>query len=150
MCFAESDLGESTSAASPGERLMVGRTPLLAEDRARKRQALREATEARLEPIAAATRREKRRCQGAGKSGERVGQGSGRYKMAKHVTWFIDEDGGFTSQRDEASSTAETRRDGLYGIHPSAVARPRRPRHGARRQAVARGGTGLPPPQPWT
>ena len=52
---------EITSDAFPGERLMVCRNPLLAEDRTRKRQELLEATEALLEPIAAATRRDTHR-----------------------------------------------------------------------------------------
>ena len=40
---------------------MVCRNPLLAEARARKRDELLQATEALLDPIVAATRREKRR-----------------------------------------------------------------------------------------
>ncbi len=44
--FDERDLVEITSNAYPGERLMVCRNPLLAEDRARKRQELLKATEA--------------------------------------------------------------------------------------------------------
>ena len=55
--FDERDLVELTSDAYPGERLVVCRNPLLAEERARKREALLDATEAVLEPIAAATRR---------------------------------------------------------------------------------------------
>ena len=117
--FDERDLVESTSDAYPGERLMVCRNPLLAEDRARKRQELLETTEALLEPIAAATRRDKRRLKGAGKIGERVGKVIGKYKVAKHFTWSIDEDGAFTYQRDEASIAAEARLDGLYVIRTS-------------------------------
>ena len=117
--FDERDLVEITSDAYPGERLMVCRNPLLAEDRARKRQELLEATEAVLEPIAAATRREKRRLKGREKIGERVGKVIGKYKMAKHVTWSIDDDGVFTYQRDDASISAEARLDGLYVIRTS-------------------------------
>ena len=58
--FDERDLVEVTSDAYPGERLVVCRNPLLAEERARKRAALLDATEAVLAPIGAATRREKR------------------------------------------------------------------------------------------
>ncbi len=117
--FDERDLVEITSDAYPGERLMVCRNPLLAEDRARKRQEMLEATEALLEPIAAATRREKRRLKGREKIGERVGKVIGKYKMAKHVTWSIDDDGVFTYQRDDASISAEARLDGLYVIRTS-------------------------------
>ena len=117
--FDERDLVEITSDAYPGERLMVCRNPLLAEDRARKRQELLEATEAVLEAIAAATRREKRRLKGREKIGERVGKVIGKYKMAKHLTWTIDDDGVFTYQRDDASIAAEARLDGLYVIRTS-------------------------------
>ena len=115
--FDERDLAEITRDADPGERLMVGRNPLRAEDRARTRPELLEATEARLAPMAAATRRETRRLQGAGKIGERVGTVIGTYKMAKHFTWSIDDDGVFTYQRNDASIAAEARLDGLYVVH---------------------------------
>ena len=117
--FDERDRVEITSDAYPGERLMVCRNPLLAGDRARKRSELLAATEALLEPIAAATRREQRRLQGREKIGERVGKVIGQYKMAKHFTWTIDEAGAFTWQRDEASIAAEAKLDGLYGIRTS-------------------------------
>ncbi len=117
--FDERDLAEITSDAYPGERLMVCRNPLLAEDRARKRRELIKATEALLEPIAAATRREKRRLKGAGKIGERVGKVIGKYKAAEHFKWSIGDDGAFTFRRDEASIAAEARLDGLYVIRTS-------------------------------
>ncbi len=117
--FDERDLVEITSDAYPGERLMVCRNPLLAADRARKRSELLAATEALLEAIAAATRRKKRRLTGKEKIGERVGKVIGRYKMAKHFTWFIDDEGVFTWQRDDASIAAEARLDGLYVIRTS-------------------------------
>ena len=117
--FDERDLVEITSDAYPGERLMVCRNPLLAEDRARKRQELLEATEALLEPIAAATRRDKRRLTGADRIGERVGKVIGKYKVAKHFTWSIDDEGIFTWQRDEAAIAAEARLDGLCVIRTS-------------------------------
>ena len=117
--FDERDLVEITSDAYPGERLMVCRNPLLAEDRARKRSELLEATEALLEPIAAATRRDRRRLKGREKIGERVGKVIGKYKMAKHITWSIDDDGVLTYGRDEASISAEARLDGLYVIRTS-------------------------------
>ena len=116
--FDERDLLEITSDAYPGERLIVCRNPLLAEERAAKRQDLLAATEALLEPIAEATRREKRRLKDPEKIGERVGKVIGRYKMAKHVTWAID-DGLFVYGRDEASIAAEAKLDGLYVIRTS-------------------------------
>jgi len=59
--FDERDLFELRSADYPGERLVACRNPLLAEERARKRESLLRATERELEKVAAATRREKRR-----------------------------------------------------------------------------------------
>ena len=117
--FDETDLVEVQSDAYPGERLMVCRNPLLAEERARKRGELLEATEALLEPIVAATRRKQRRLKGADKIGERVGKVIGRYKMAKHFAWSIDEQGLFAYRRDAGSIAAEAALDGLYVIRTS-------------------------------
>ena len=88
--FDEVDLVEIRSQAYPGERLMVCRNPLLAAQRARKREELLRATEELLEPIAQATRRAKRRLTGRDQIGLRVGKVLGRHKMAKHFesTWI--------------------------------------------------------------
>src|SRR5215813_4112477 len=51
--FDQRDLAEITSPDYPGERLIVCRNPLLAEERTRKRQALLDATEKKLLPIQA-------------------------------------------------------------------------------------------------
>ncbi|MPV66795.1 hypothetical protein [Burkholderia sp. BE17] len=58
-CFCQRcrNLLEVTSEAFPGERLIVCRNPLLAEERSRKREALLQATEAELMKIAEATKR---------------------------------------------------------------------------------------------
>ena len=55
--FDEQDLVEISSPEFPGERLVCCHNPVLAEQRARKRQELLAATEKELTPIAAATRR---------------------------------------------------------------------------------------------
>ena len=117
--FDEQDLVEVRTDAYPGERLIVCRNPLLAKERARKREALLVATEAVLEPIATATRRAKRRLKGAEKIGERVGKVIGKYKMAKHFEWSIDADGGLVYQRRAAAIAAEAALDGLYVIRTS-------------------------------
>ena len=119
--FDDRDLVEVQSDAYPGERLIVCRNPLMAEERARKRGELLDATEALLDPIVAATRREKRRLVGEDKIGERVGRVIGRYKMAKHFTWAIDENGGLRYRRDAGSIAAEAALDGLYVIRTSLV-----------------------------
>ena len=40
----------------------------------------------------------------------------GRYKVTKHITWSIDDDGVVSFRRDDASIAAEARLDGLYVI----------------------------------
>ena len=117
--FDHKDLVEIRSDLYPDERLMVCRNPLLAERRARKREELLEATEGLLETIAEATRREKRRLKGEEKIGERVGKVIGRYKVAKHFTWEIDDGGVFRYRREAASITAEAALDGIYVIRTS-------------------------------
>ena len=53
-----------------------------------------------LEPIAAATRRDTRRLKEREKIGGRVGKIIGEYKMTKHITWSIDDDGILTIARN--------------------------------------------------
>ena len=117
--FDETDLVEVRADAYPGERLMVCRNPLLADERARKREQLLEATEKLLEPIVAATRRKQRRLTGEDKIGERVGKVIGKFKMAKHFDWHIDDNGAFGYRRNAASIAAEAALDGLYVIRTS-------------------------------
>ena len=117
--FDEKDLVEIRTDAYPGERLTVCRNPLLAAERARKREELLKATEALLEPIVAATRRAKRRLKGEDKIGERLGKVIGKYKMAKHFAWDIDDHGVFGYRRNAVSIAAETALDGLYVIRTS-------------------------------
>ena len=117
--FDEQDLVEVRSDAYPGERLMVCRNPLLAVERARKREELLEATEELLQPIVAATRRKQRRLKDAEKIGERVGKVIGKYKMAKHFDRSIDEQGFFAFRRDAESIAEEATLDGLYVIRTS-------------------------------
>ena len=119
--FDETDLIEIRSKAYPGERLMVCRNPLLATERARKREDLLQATEALLEPIAAATTREKRRLAGKDKIGLRVGKSIGKYKMAKHFELDIA-DHSFGYRRNPSSIAREAALDGLYIVRTSLTA----------------------------
>ena len=118
--FDQTDLAEVRSDAYPGERLMVCRNPLLAEERARKREELLRATEALLDPVAAAARREKRRLKGADKIGLRAGKVVGKYKMAKHFDLDIEDDA-FGYRRKPESIAAEAALDGLYVVRTSVV-----------------------------
>ena len=116
--FDEKDLVEIRSDAYPGERLMVCRNPLLAEERARKRDELLQATEALFEPIVAATKRERWRLKGQDKIGVRVGKVVGKYKMAKHFELKIGEES-FGYRRKPESIAAEAALDGLYVVRTS-------------------------------
>ena len=113
--FDERDLAEISSAEFPGERLIVCKNPLLAQERARKREDLLAATEQALEKIAAATRRDKRRLRGQAKIALRVGKVLNHYKMGKHFRLTI-EDSRFAYVRDEAAISREAALDGLYVI----------------------------------
>ena len=111
--FDQMDLVEIRTDAYPGERLMVCRNPLLAAERARKRQDLLQATERLLDPIVAATTRATRRLTGQDKIGIRVGKVIGKYKMAKHFVLEITEHS-FSYRRNPQTIAAEAALDGLY------------------------------------
>lgn len=87
--FDERNLIELSSEQFPGERLVVCRNPLLAEQRARKRSELLAATELDLAKIATATQRLRRplRCEKA--TPKRVGRVLNRFRMAKHFELTI-------------------------------------------------------------
>src|SRR6201998_1883489 len=82
--FDARELAEITSLDYPGERLVVCRHPLLADERARKRRELLGATEEKLRQIQARVRRTKRPLRGRDAIGVAVGKIINRYKMAKH------------------------------------------------------------------
>ena len=119
--FDDTDLAEIRSPAYPGERLIVCRNERLAEERAHKREALLQATEALLAPIVAATVREKRRLKGREKIALRVGKVIAKYKMAKHFALDITETA-FTWRRNADAIAAEAALDGLYIVRTSVPA----------------------------
>jgi hypothetical protein len=116
--FDEKDLVEIEGPAYPGERLVVCRNPLLAQERARKRQELLAATEKQLNKIVEATQRPKRRLRGKDRIGLRVGRVLGRYKMGKHFRLNITEES-FTYEREQDQIEQEAMLDGLYVIRTS-------------------------------
>ena len=115
--FDERDLAEITAPEFPGERLVVCKNPLLAEERARKREDLLRATEAALtklaDQIACGTGRT-----GRDKIGRAVGRIENRYKLAKLFDIAVAEDG-FTFARNPARIADEARLDGFYVIRTS-------------------------------
>ena len=109
--FDERDLAEIASPDYPGERLIVCRNPALAEERARKREELLQATEAKLAKIAASVA--SGRLRGKDKIGLTVGVVLDRRKMAKHFRLVIAEKA-FSFERDREKIDAEAALDGLY------------------------------------
>jgi hypothetical protein len=116
--FDEQDLGEITDAAYPGERLIVCRNPLLAEERRRKREDLLKATERELQKIVQATLRPKRRLKGKEKIAIKVGKVINKFKVGKHFHLTIDEEG-FSYERKESHIVREAALDGIYVIRTS-------------------------------
>ncbi len=111
--FDEVSFCEITHPDYPGERLVCCRNPLLATERARKREALLSATETELEEVAAACRRERRPLRGKDAIALKVGKVVGRHKMAKHFVLDVAEDS-FSFSRNEASIAEEAALDGIY------------------------------------
>ena len=116
--FDERDLAEIASPDFPGERLMVCRNPLLADERARKRKELLQATEAQLDKIAQAARRPKRPLRGKGEIGLRAGKVLNKFKMGKHFELEIGDDF-FRFRRKEAQILREASLDGIYVVRTS-------------------------------
>jgi hypothetical protein len=116
--FDERNLIELSSTHFPGERLIVCRNPLLAQERARKRAELLAATEQDLAKIVAATRRARNRLHGEQAIALRVGRVMDRFHVAKHFELTIT-DTRFAFRRNLASIAAETALDGLYVIRTS-------------------------------
>jgi len=129
--FDDRDLAEISAPQFPDERLIVCRNPLLAEERARKREALLVATERELSRIqdqvtrrtralepAGAASTDARRLKTAADIGLAVGAVVNKRKMAKHFDLVIGE-GAFSFRRKPESITQEARLDGIYVIRTS-------------------------------
>jgi transposase len=116
--FDQTDLIEIAHPDFPGERLIACFNPLLAEERARKRPDLLNATEKQLEKIAVATQRPKRPLRGKQNIGLRAGKVVNRYKMGKHFQLRIEEDS-FHYERKTANIEREQNLDGIYVIRTS-------------------------------
>ena len=114
----EKNLAEITSPDYPGERLIICHNPLLAEERARKREALLEATEKSLTKIVREVARRKRKPLQAAEIGMKVGKVLGRYKVGKHFQCKIA-DGSFEWSRREDSIAQEAQLDGIYVLRTS-------------------------------
>ncbi len=109
--FDERNLAEISHPDYPGERLVVCRNPLLAAERARKREDLLRATEATLAPLVA--RVEAGTLRGAARIGLALGRVIDRHKMAKHFALDIADDRLVVSRR-EPEIAQEAALDGFY------------------------------------
>jgi hypothetical protein len=113
--FDDRDMAEITSPDYPGERLVVCKNPLLAEERTRKRAELLAATEKELARIAARVQRARSPLRGAAAIGQAVGAVLGRRHMAKHFHISIADDA-FSFAQNPLSIAAEAALDGIYVV----------------------------------
>ena len=116
--FDDRDIAEITSPDYPGERLVVCKNPLLAEERARKRAELLAAAEKELARIAARVQQARRPLRGAAAIGQAVGAVLGRRHMAKHFQITIGDDA-FSFAQNPRSIAAEAALDGIYVVRTS-------------------------------
>lgn len=119
--FDERDLAEVTSEDYPGERLIVCRNPLLADERARKRRELLAAATSKLDAIARAVTRKRNPLRGKAKIGLRVGRELKNTKMLKHFELTIEDDA-FSYRLREEEIAGESALDGIYVIRTSVPA----------------------------
>jgi hypothetical protein len=115
--FDERDLAEMTSPDFPGERLIACRNSTLAAERARKREALLQATERKLERIVAAVARKPGKHDAAA-IGLAVGAVINKHKVKKHFALDIA-DGRLAFRRRQDEIAAEARLDGIYVVRTS-------------------------------
>jgi transposase len=114
--FDEQNLAEITAEDYPGERLVVCRNPLVAHERARKREQLLRATERGLAEIA--ERVERGTLTGADQIGLAVGPALKRYRVKKHFEVKIT-DTAFTYKRKTEQIEQEAALDGIYVLRTS-------------------------------
>jgi transposase len=117
--FDEINLAEVQSEEFPGERLVVCRNPLVAQERARKREALLEATEAELAPIR--ERVAAGRLTDAAAIGLAVGEVIKRHRVKKHFALDIS-DGNFAYARKTEQIAEEAALDGIYVLRSTVAA----------------------------
>jgi hypothetical protein len=117
--FDERDLAEiSAPDLYPGERLIVCRNPFLAAERDRKRQALLEATEKRLQAVAAKLGALRTPLRGAANIALAVGEVINKSKVGKHFELTIT-DNSLSWRRKSESIEREAHLDGVYVVRTS-------------------------------
>ena len=116
--FDQTDLAEIAHPDFPGERLVVCRNPLLAQERSRKREDIMLAAEKKLEAIAAATRRTERPLRDPERINYRIGEVLGPKKVGKYFQWQLTADG-LSFQRDVERIARDAALDGIYVLRTS-------------------------------
>ena len=116
--FDEHDLAEVSHPNFPGQRLVVCRNPLLAEERARKRDELMAAAEKKFEALRAATRRAKRRLRDRDRIHIRLGRVLANSKAAKYFRCDVTVEG-LVYERDQEAIERDEVLDGIYVIRTS-------------------------------
>ncbi|HEX4837874.1 MAG TPA: IS1634 family transposase [Solirubrobacteraceae bacterium] len=117
--FDELNLAEiACEKLYPGQRLVVCRNPLVAEERTRKRRELLAGTEKDLGEIK--RRVEAGTLQGEAEIGLAVGAVWNRYKVKKHFQVNITDDT-FTYERKQEQIALETELDGIYVIRAGRI-----------------------------
>ena len=116
--LVETAVLECTDPIYARERLIACRNPLLALERARKREALLQATERELDAIVQATTRTTRRLTGQAAIALRVEKVRNRFKMGKHFQIAITETQ-LRYTRDTQRIAADAALDGVYVVRTS-------------------------------
>jgi transposase len=114
--FDQQSLAEIASDDYPGERLVVCRNPLVATERARKRDDLLAATERALQQITG--RVEQGTLQGSAEIGLAAGAVWNRWRVKKHFEVEIT-DTSFRFQRRQQQIEQEAALDGIYVLRTS-------------------------------
>jgi hypothetical protein len=118
--FDEQNLVEISDPDNyPDERLVVCRNPLVADERARKRESLLQATERALSELE--RRVEQGTLAGAAEIGLAAGAVWNRYRVKKHFALEIS-DARFSFERKSEQIEAEARLDGIYVLRTSVAA----------------------------
>jgi len=111
--FDEQDLAEVNHPDYPGERLIVCRNPLLAAERARKRNELIEAAEKKLSEMEAATQRQRQPVRGVEKISYLVGRALATSKVEKYFRWKATT-AKLQWERDTERINRDAALDGIY------------------------------------
>jgi hypothetical protein len=114
--FDTQNFAEITHPDYPGERLICCRNPALADERARKRDELVQATEKELDKIAA--RVDSGKVRSADAIGIAIGKVINKHKVAKHFILEISDET-FSYRRDIDKISTEAALDGIYVIRTS-------------------------------